>query len=405
MTIRQAVVLVGGLGTRLGERTRETPKPLLPVGGVPFLSRLIDELRRHGIVDILLLAGFRADRIVEALGDASDIRILVEPEPLGTGGALRFARDHLDDRFFFLNGDSLFDINLWDLANVAPDAEATLAIRPVSDISRYGPALLDGERVTGFAERSLEGGPGLINGGVGVFARRIVDRIPPDGAVSIEGAIYPQLAAEGLLAGRIYDRPFLDIGVPEDFARAQIDVPAMLTRGAVIFDRDGVLNVEIDYAHRPDQIVWIDGAIEAVKAVNDAGLFAFVATNQAGVAHGYYDEAQVRSLHRWMNEQLMAQGAHIDTFAYSPFHPTGAVERYRGVTDCRKPAPGMIVDLLSRFTVHQDRTVMIGDRETDLAAARAAGIEGQLFTGGRLIDQLSPILDRLTGQPPLAGLV
>src|SRR5579862_7909385 len=169
--IKQAVLLVGGLGTRLGERTRDTPKPLLDVAGRPFLSWLIDDLRRQGVLEILLLAGYRGDRIVEALGAAGDVRILVEPQPLGTGGALRFAADQLDERFFFLNGDSFFDINLWDLAALSTDGEATLAVRSVEDASRYGRVVMDGARITGFAERSSVPGPGLINGGVGVFAR------------------------------------------------------------------------------------------------------------------------------------------------------------------------------------------------------------------------------------------
>jgi D-glycero-D-manno-heptose 1,7-bisphosphate phosphatase len=393
--ITQAVVLVGGLGTRLGSHTRDTPKPLLDVGGRPFLSWLVDELRRHGLSDILLLAGFKAERIIEALGDAPDIRIIVEPEPLGTGGALRFAADHLAERFFFLNGDSLFDLNLWDLASAAPEAEATLAVRPLADVSRYGPVVLEGSRIVRFDERPEAPGPGLINGGVGVFSRHVVERIAPGVATSIERDIYPLIAAEGLLAGRSYDRPFIDIGVPEDFDRAQAFVPARLTRGAVIFDRDGVLNEEIDYAHRPDQIRWVEGAIDAIKAVNDAGLFAFVATNQAGVAHGYYGESDVVALHRWMSETMAAGGAHVDAFVYSPYHPTGAVEAYRRDADCRKPRPGMILDLLDRFPVIPSRTVMIGDRPTDVGAARAAGIEGVLFEGGNLLDAIEPIVERL----------
>ncbi len=167
------------------------------------------------------------------------------------------------------------------------------------------------------------------------------------------------------------------------------------TRGAVIFDRDGVLNEDVGYAHRPDQIRWVEGAIEAVKAVNDCGLYAFVATNQAGVARGYYGEAEVAALHAWMNAELARSGARIDAFVYSPFHPEGAVEAYRRDTPCRKPGPGMILDLLARFPVDPARTVMIGDKASDVEAARAAGVEGLLFTGGSLRDALGPVLARI----------
>ena len=394
--ITQAVVLVGGLGTRLGELTKETPKPLLEVGGRPFLHWLLAELRRYGISDILLLAGFRADRLQPITEAFPEVRVIVEPEPLGTGGALRHAAEHLDERFFFLNGDSFFDVNLWDLALGSDQGLATLALRPVEDVSRYGPAVLDGERITRFAERPETDGPGLINGGVAVLSRAILDHLPSAGAASIERQVYPRLAEQGLLRGKAYVRPFIDIGVPEDFARAQDFVPNNIHRGAVVFDRDGVINVEVNYAHRTDQIEWVPGAIAAIKAVNDAGLFAFGATNQAGVARGFYDEAAIDGLHAWMNAQFKAQGAHIDAFAYSPYHPEATVEAYRRDSDCRKPNPGMIIDLLTRFPVVRERAVMVGDRQTDVAAAEAAGITGLLFEGGDLSSFLRPWIARLS---------
>ena len=166
-------------------------------------------------------------------------------------------------------------------------------------------------------------------------------------------------------------------------------------RGAVIFDRDGTLNVDVGYAHRPDQIVWIEGAAQAVRAVNAAGLFAFVATNQSGVARGYYTEDEVKALHRWMYLQLMDQGARVDAFLFSPFHPEAVVDAYRRDSDCRKPGPGMIQDLMARFPIDPARTVMIGDKDSDVQAARAAGIEGYRFEGGSLLKFVQPLLARI----------
>ncbi len=394
--IRQAVILVGGLGTRLGALTSDTPKPALPVGGKPFIAWLLEDLARWGIEETILLAGFQAAKMAAAAAGFANVTVVAEPTPLGTGGALRFASDRLDDWFFLINGDSVLDINPWDLAQLgrAPNL-AGLALRRVEDASRYGAAILDGDRITTFAERSPTPGPGLINGGVGVLAKALVERIAPGAPVSIEREIYPGLAADGLLAGRRYDAPFIDIGAPEDFARAQSLIPALFRRGAVIFDRDGVLNRDVGYAHRPDQIVWTADAFAAVKAVNDAGLFAFVATNQAGVARGYYGEEDVQALHRWMEAELRAAGAHIDAFVYSPFHPEGAVEAYRAATECRKPGPGMIRDLMARFPVDPARTVMIGDKPTDTAAAAAAGVAGEMFDGGNLLDLVEGVVNRL----------
>ena len=171
--------------------------------------------------------------------------------------------------------------------------------------------------------------------------------------------------------------------------------PSNAGRGAVIFDRDGVLNVDIGYAHRPDQIVWVEGAAQAVRAVNDAGLLALVATNQAGVARGLYSEADIEALHGWMTEQLAGQGARIDASAYCPYHPEGTVEAYRRQSDHRKPGPGMILELIQRFGLDPARTVLIGDRDSDMQAAAAAGIEGVRYEGGSLLALVAPLVARI----------
>lgn len=168
--------------------------------------------------------------------------------------------------------------------------------------------------------------------------------------------------------------------------------PDRARRPAVFFDRDGVLNQDIGYLFESHRLIWIDGAREAVKAVNDMGYFAFVVTNQSGVARGLYEEAQVRALHDWMAAELAQIGAHIDAFEYCPFHPDGIVERYRQVSPRRKPAPGMIIDLLERFPVDLERSLLIGDQPTDLEAAGAAGVKGHLFSGPNLDLFLRPLL-------------
>ncbi|WP_050423137.1 D-glycero-alpha-D-manno-heptose-1,7-bisphosphate 7-phosphatase [Bradyrhizobium tropiciagri] len=157
-----------------------------------------------------------------------------------------------------------------------------------------------------------------------------------------------------------------------------------LTRPAVFFDRDGVLNHDEGYLFEAAKFRWIDGAREAVRLVNEAGYFAFVVTNQSGVARGFYEESDVDALHRWMAKDLAAVGARIDAFEYCPDHPEAPIERYRRDSHRRKPGPGMITELMVRFPVAADRSLLIGDQERDLEAARAAGIRGLRFRAGNL---------------------
>src|SRR5204862_7562108 len=143
----------------------------------------------------------------------------------------------------------------------------------------------------------------------------------------------PALAAQGLVRGRVQGGFFLDIGVPEAFAQAQTALPRLHRRAAVFFDRDGTLNADDGYTHRPQDLAFLPGAVAAVKRVNDLGHYAFLVTNQSGVARGFFTEADVAAFNAELQRKLRAAGAHFDDVRYCPDHPEGTVSRYRRVSD------------------------------------------------------------------------
>jgi D-glycero-D-manno-heptose 1,7-bisphosphate phosphatase len=157
------------------------------------------------------------------------------------------------------------------------------------------------------------------------------------------------------------------------------------TRPAAFLDRDGVLNVDFGYTHRPQDLAWILGAREAILRLNEAGYYVFVVTNQAGVAHGLYGEAQVTAFHDHMQVELSQIGARVDAFYYCPFHENAVVDAYR-VADHpdRKPNPGMLLRAMREWPIDSSRSFLIGDQESDIEAARRAGLPGFLYAGGDL---------------------
>lgn len=313
-------------------------------------------------------------------------------------GALHHAREHLHDHFLLLNGDLLFDCDLSPLLVPEPGVMGRLMLRRLPDASRYGVVEMSGDRVSAFQERPAPGSPGLINGGIYRLDRRVVDRAAA--VCALERDILPGLARDGLLRGTESEGWFIDIGIPPDLGRAQVELPRRLTRPALFLDRDGVCNIDHGWVGTRDRFEWMPGAKAAMRMAHVRGWHVFVVTNQSGVARGLYDEAAVQALHRWMLDEVLQSGGTIDDVRYCPFHPEAAVPAYRRSSSWRKPEPGMILDLLRAWELDPRQCVLVGDQATDMAAAAAAGMAGYLFPGGDLAEFVRPILDlHEAGQP------
>lgn len=230
-----ALVLVGGLGTRLRPVYAEGPKALAPIQGKPFLAYLLKMLVDHGLSRVVLCLGHRARQIEQWLADQSfgvDLRCSYEDEPLGTAGALglAYSRYASGERVLAMNGDSILRLSLaamWEL-HARRAAEASIALAHVPDTSRYGSIEVNDEGwVTSFSEKSTEPKPGFINGGVYLFEPSVMDRAVKDRSISLERETLPAQLTRGLLAFKS-DGYFIDIGVPQDLARAQSELGAVV---------------------------------------------------------------------------------------------------------------------------------------------------------------------------------
>jgi D-glycero-D-manno-heptose 1,7-bisphosphate phosphatase len=388
MRARQGVILVGGLGTRLGALTQTTPKPMIEVAGRPFVEHVIAHLARFGLEEILLLAGYRGEAFAVAYAGremfGASLSVLVEPEPLGTGGALRFASDRLSQRFLLANGDTFFDADLGDLVG-GGDGHVIL-LRRIEDASRYGTVEVgDDGLVRSFREKVADAtGPALINAGCYLLGRdqvlSLIERLP----CSFETHVLPRLVADGALRAIVREGYFVDMGLPASLEGARVALLECRRKPVVFLDRDGVLNKDAGYTHRVEDLELVQGAAEAVGAINAAGCYAIVVSNQAGIARGYYPESAARAFNRALRERMMDLGARLDAVYFCPHHPQGTVAGLATVCECRKPKPGLLVAAAKDWPIDTSRSFLVGDMASDVEAARAFGIPGHRFEGGNL---------------------
>jgi D-glycero-alpha-D-manno-heptose 1-phosphate guanylyltransferase len=390
-----AFVLAGGFGTRLRAAVPDRQKVVAPVGGRPVLTRILDQLAGAGVRRAVLGVGFLADQVRDLLGptyDGMELAYSEDPEPLGTAGALRHARELLDgDPVLVLNGDSYVEANLaaflaWHRAR---RATASLLLAGVPDPARYGTVEADPSgRVTAFREKTAgaSGGPAApawISAGVYLLGRAVIDELPARAPLSFERDVFPALVGAGLSAYRGGGR-FIDIGTPESYTEAQdFFAPAPraeeasrpVTRPFILLDRDGTLIEERHYLSDPGGVVLLPGVVDGLRALRAEGLALVVATNQAGVGRGLFSEDQVAAVHARLSELLAARGVGLDGIFYCPHHPDAGC-------DCRKPATGLARQAAAALGPGAASVAVVGDKRCDIDLARALGVPGILVTTG-----------------------
>lgn len=225
MPVKEAIIIAGGLGTRLQRVMKDIPKPMAPVGGRPFLELLISHLKKSGIEKVVLAIGYKAEVVREYFNEHPQKIIIdysIESEPLGTGGCVKKAFNLISsDRALVLNGDTLFDIDVQELykRHIEAHADLTLALNKMPDCSRYGTVELDKNmRIIGFCEKGKRS-VGNINGGVYILNKRILNKMPDK--FSFEKDFLTAHYKELNFYGHICNGYFIDIGIPEDYEKAQ----------------------------------------------------------------------------------------------------------------------------------------------------------------------------------------
>lgn len=372
----EAIVLAGGFGTRLSHVVSDVPKPMAPVCGRPFLRFILDDLQKKGVETVVLAVGYKREVIQNFFGESyRGMKLLysVEDTPLYTGGAIKKALTMCREKqVFIVNGDTYFDVDLRDMAK--SDARLVVAIKKLRKFDRYGTVFISkGGYINGFREKQpcIEG---YINGGIYYVDRSLLEEQVAT-VFSFEKEILEKVYREIPVAAYPSEGYFIDIGIPEDYYKAQTVFKNLCKKNkAAFFDRDGTINVDVHYLHRPDELDFIDGMPQFIRKWNDWGYRVIVVTNQAGIARGYYTEEEMRNLHCYMNAQLKQYGAHIDAFYFCPHHPD-----FSGPCHCRKPESGMIERAIAEFDLDPEQCILFGDQPWDIESGQRCGVKGYLL--------------------------
>jgi len=407
MSVHQAVILCGGEGTRLGERVRDLPKPMIPLAGRPVLDHIIEALAAAGIRRFILAAGYQGDVVARYYAHTRPVDCLIEvvrePEARGTAGALRWSADRLDEDFLIAYGDVFLDFDARGLlaAHAARRPLGTLLVRASDHPWDSHLVVADAAgRVVEFVARREPGRlyRNVANAAVYVLSRRVLDWIPVDRPADFGADIFPAALAAGEVLGAhpLEEEGFVqDMGTPERLAAVEEYLADRALAAAarrhprplatVFLDRDGVLTVDAGPVDRPEKLVLLPGAGEALALLRRAGLRCVVVTNQPVVARGLCSAATLEAIHDRLRAEVAAVGGRIDGIYVCPHHPEThhgeGVPALRRACRCRKPAPGLLFRARRELGLDLAACVMVGDRAADVRAGRAAGVRTVLVGG------------------------
>jgi len=378
----QAIILAGGLGTRLREAVPDLPKCMAQVAGRPFLFYVINQLRRQGITDFIFSLGYKHESIEEYLhAHFATLRyqVVIEEEPLGTGGAIQLACSKATEKNVVIaNGDTLFNIDLHAASHfhLHNNAECTLLLKPMQRFDRYGVVELGADDlVSSFKEKQFYE-TGTINGGLYLLnvAKFLEEEFPAK--FSFEKDYLEKYYNSRRIYGQVQDEYFIDIGVPEDFNRAQSELqPAALDLHQVdkswtlFLDRDGVINIDKEgsYIFSVDEFVFSPGAPSLFKKLTDKFNRIIIVTNQRGVGRQLMTEDTLADIHRHMTTKVEEAGGKIDAIYYCSSIHNDHPER--------KPNPGMAVRAKLNFPeIDFSKSIMVGNNLSDMHFGRNAGI-------------------------------
>jgi D,D-heptose 1,7-bisphosphate phosphatase len=392
-----AVILAGGKGTRLASVRGDIPKPMMPVLDKPILEYQINLLAKHGFKKVWLIVNHMHEQISSYFGDGSpwglSIKYYIEPKPLGTVGGVKALEPYLRDTFLVLYGDVLMNMDLARLLAFHKDkkADGTLVVHP--NDHPYDSDLLDvdqDDKVIAFYAKPHPEGlryRNLVNAAAYVFEPKILSQLEDGVKADFGKDIFPVLHQKLNLYAYNTPEYLKDMGTPDRLQKVEQAIREGKVEArnlnnpqkAVFLDRDGVINIDTDLIHRPEDLELYPYAADSIKRITSMGYLIVVVTNQSVIARGLCTIEELGEIHKKMETELGEQGAFVEAIYFCPHHPDGGfdgeVKEFKIECSCRKPKPGMLLAAANRFNIDLSQSILVGDSPRDIEAGYNAGVK------------------------------
>ena len=415
----KVVIIAGGQGTRIASVNSEIPKAMIPVCGKPVIEHQVELAKRYGYTEFIFLIGYLGENIVQHFGNGERWGVKIsyyhEQKPLGTAGALAEVADILSDDFFVFYGDTVMDIDMERMMTFhrQHQADATLFIHPNDHPYDSDIVEIDHDcRVTHFLHKPHPEGfvsNNMVNAALFIFNKRIISSIERGVKSHIEKDVLPTCLKKGMgLYGYISSEYVKDMGTPDCYYQVCQDwesgrVHSMNyehPRKAVFLDRDGVINVDEGLVYKPEKIKLIEGVENALNYIHEKGYLAVIVTNQSVIARNLCTFEELDKINATLETLLGKKHAYIDGIYQCPHHPDSGYpeerKEFKIKCNCRKPAPGLLLQAAKDMNIELSESFMIGDRLSDVQAGENAGVKQSVMIptneSGALLETLKKIL-------------
>ncbi len=368
------VILAGGVGSRIKKYLRGKPKPMVKLNNKYFLNYIINNVSKYNFNKIIILTRFRHKIIHQKFNNKNfnfiKVECIKEKKKMGTGGALGLIKNKVND-FILLNGDTLFDIDFSVLIkNIKKNSLGSIALK-----------INNNQKSKKLNRLKLKGGNiyyskygKLMNGGVYFFKKRFLKYIP-NGESSLENEVLPNLIIKKKISGKIFKNFFIDIGSRSFFKKAPKLLSKHFSKRAAFLDRDGVINHDYGYVHNIKKFKFRKGVIKGLKLLTKSNFYIFIITNQAGIGKNIFNIKNFEKLHLELKKKFINQKININEVKFSPYHKNAKISHFKKNSKFRKPGNLMIESIFKSWDVKRSKSFMIGDKKTDLLAAKKSKLK------------------------------